>query len=89
MHRPHRDHWPAAPDFPTLARFGEAEIVEDLAGQLHLRGGALLTTSVGDQIVNSKLTAVALAMSAFVLATRRRAPALRHGEHAAFPGIPG
>ena len=32
---------------------------------------------------------VALAMSAFVLATRRRAPALRQGERAAFPDIPG
>lgn len=42
MHRPRRDPWPAAPDFTTLARFGEAEIVQDLAGRLHLRGGALV-----------------------------------------------
>ncbi len=34
------------------------------------------------------IAVVALAMSAFVLATRRRAPALRQGERAAFPDIP-
>jgi hypothetical protein len=34
-----RDPWPAAPEFEHLARFGDAEIVKDLRGRLHLRGG--------------------------------------------------
>lgn len=33
-----RDPWPAAPEFEHIARFGDAEIVKDLRGRLHLRG---------------------------------------------------
>jgi hypothetical protein len=40
MRFPRRDPWPAAPEFERIARFGDAEIVNDLRGRLSIRGGA-------------------------------------------------